>query len=419
MQTAAGVAAATGLPTLANAARPPKRDEVLRVGLVGCGGRGNGAAVQALTADANTEIVAMGDAFEDRIDRAIAGMEETEVMDRVKVDPAKRFIGFDAYKKVIDSGIDVVILATSPHFRPLHMEYALEKGVHMFVEKPVATDAPGLRRVMEVCRKAKAKNLSVVSGLCYRYEDGRRALMEKIHGGAMGNIVSMEANYVTNGLWLRPTTDDMSSMEKQMRNWLYHTWLSGDHIAEQHIHSLDVMAWAMQDAYPVKCFGIGGRQTRTGDEYGNVYDHFTTVYTWANGVRGYAHCRQQVGCYREVEDTIVGTQGVAKVFKKTIFTDPTESNTAWKFEGKARNMYQAEHDEMFAAIRAGQPLHNGDYMCKSTLMAIMARMAAYTGEEITFEQALNSTEDLSPTAYTMDTEPPTRPVAMPGKTKFV
>ncbi len=390
-------------------------DDTLRVGIVGCGGRGTGAVKQALLADKNVKLVAMGDAFGDRIDRSLSSLNNPEngVVEKIDVPEERRFDGVDCYKQVIASDIDVIILATPPHFRPEHLRAAVDAGLHVFAEKPVAVDAPGVRSVMETSRKAKEKNLSLVSGLCYRYHDGRLALMDQVHSGAIGDIVSMQVNYLTGELWYHERQPEWSDMEWQMRNWLYFTWLSGDHIAEQHIHSLDVAAWAMGDQYPVRATSVGGRQVRTDPKYGNVYDHFNTTYEWENGVKGFSACRQQNGCYREVNDYLIGTKGRCDVFKHRI-----DGENNWRFKGRARNMYQNEHDALFAAIRKNEPINNGEYMCKSTMMAIMGRMSAYTGQSITWDQAWNSTEDFTPVDYSWR-DVAVAPVAIPGVTKFI
>jgi predicted dehydrogenase len=391
--------------------------DTLRVGLIGCGGRGRGAAENALRADPGVEIVALGDTFADMAKQALVELQKLpEVGARVRVDDAHMFVGFDAYRGVIESS-DVVLLATTPHFRPLHLRAAVEAGKHLFVEKPVAVDAPGLRSVMESCKLAAEKKLSLVSGLCYRYENKKRETIERIHGGAIGEIRAMQTSYNTGGLWHRGTREqhpEWSEMEYQVRNWLYFTWLSGDHIAEQHIHSLDKLLWAMKDEPPVRCTSSGGRTVRTEPIYGNVYDHFQTAFEWASGVKGFSSCRQWVNCAPDVSDHCFGTKGTAH-----IQTHQIEGENPWRHRGEdPDDMYQNEHDALFASIRKNAPLANGDYMCKATLMAIMARMSAYTGQTITWEQALASQEDLSPRAYEWgDLE--TAPIARPGVNKFV
>ncbi|MBX3412079.1 MAG: Gfo/Idh/MocA family oxidoreductase [Pirellulales bacterium] len=387
-------------------------DDVLRVGLIGCGGRGTGAAAQALAADKNTKLVAMGDAFGDRLQASLETIRR-EAGDKVAVTPETSFVGFDAYQKVLDSGVDVVVLATPPHFRPAHLKAAIEQGKHVFCEKPVAVDAPGVRSVLATAELAKEKNLSIVSGLCWRYDNGVRETMQRIQDGAIGDIVAMQENYNTGSLWMKPRQPEWSDMEWQLRNWLYFTWLSGDFNVEQHVHSLDKAAWAMGDEPPVYCVGLGGRQVRTEPEYGHIFDHHAVQYEYANGVRLFAFCRQQDGCASDVDDYILGTKGRATVLKNRI-----EGPNEWRYRGPRNNMYQTEHDELFAGIRSGQPINNGVYMARSTMLAIMGRMATYTGREITWDQAINSTEDLTPTAYEWGSLA-VAPVAMPGRTPFV
>jgi predicted dehydrogenase len=294
------------------------------------------------------------------------------------------------------------------------MSYAVEKGVHSFVEKPVATDAPGVRTFLAACDEAKKKNLSVVSGLCWRYHAPRRETMKRVANGAIGDIVAIETTYNSNGVWepRRTRSECKSDMEYQMRNWYYYTWLSGDHIVEQAVHGIDTMAWAMGDEPPTLCWGSGGRQVRTDPQYGNIYDHFSIVYEYPSGVRGYHTCRHWAGTEARVKDYILGAKGSCDVFGSSI-----QGAEHWRYRGPKADMYQTEHNEMFAAIRAGKPINNGLYAARSTLLAIMARMAAYTGQVITWDMALNSKENLSPTEYTWG-DAPNRPVARPGFTKF-
>jgi predicted dehydrogenase len=397
----------------------PGGDERLRIGLIGCGGRGTGAALNALRADPNVVLWAMGDAFADFLASSLKTLSTSEdsadVHAKVDVPPERQFVGFDAYKGVIEA-CDVILLATPPHFRPLHVAAAVEAGKHLFVEKPIATDAPGVRSVWASCERAREKGLSVVSGLCYRYERKKIETIERIHGGALGDVVAIQSTYNAGALWHRGHQPEWSEMEYQLRNWLYFYWLSGDHIAEQHIHSLDKMAWVMGDRYPVRCVSSGGRVVRTQPEYGNVYDHFNTVYEFENGVKGFSSCRQWGGPVKtEVSDWVFGTRGRSNVQAASIDGGPAW-NWRWRSD-EPDDMYQNEHDALFAAIRKGEPISNGEYMCKSTLMALMGRMAAYTGKEITWEQAWNSTEDLALPVY--DWGPvEMAPVARPGETQF-
>jgi predicted dehydrogenase len=312
----------------------------------------------------------------------------------------------------------VILLASTPHFRPEHLRASVEAGKHIFCEKPVAVDAPGVRTVLASSELAREKKLSLVSGLCWRYHHGKRATFEQIRNGAIGDIVAMQCSYMTGGVWDPRRQHDQckSEMEYQLRNWYYYTWLSGDFNVEQHIHSLDKMMWAMNDEVPATISGSGGRQVRTDERYGNIYDHFDIVYQWANGVKAFARCRHWPNCENEVDDYIFGTKGRVNVMAHEI-TD-LSGNVIWKFDGPGGDMYQIEHDELFASIRAAQPINNRDYMSKSTMLAIAGRMAAYTGQKLTWDAVMNSKEDLSPAAYEW-TDIPVPAVAIPGKTPFV
>jgi predicted dehydrogenase len=393
---------------------------VIKIGLVGCGGRGTGAAFQALSAGSDIHLIAMADAFPDRLEKSLdslKGMLHDSGGDaRIDVPPERRFVGIDAYKHVIEA-CDVVLLCTPPHFRPAQLKAVVAAGKHVFAEKPVAVDAPGIRSVIDTCRQAEEKRLSVVSGLCYRYDPAKRATFEQLHNGIVGDIVAMQTSYETHGLWNHPRQPSWSDMEWQIRNWLYFTWLSGDFNVEQHVHSLDKTAWAMRDQYPIACSGTGGRQTRTAPEYGNIFDHMAIVYEYENGVKTFSRCRQQDGCAVDVSDHIFGTKGRVDVMTHAIFD--SKGRELWRFHSprKKTDMYQLEHDALFASIRKGEPINNGHYMANSTMMGIMGRMAAYTGKRITWDQAMNSKLDLTPPNY--DWGPiEVAPVAMPGITQF-
>ncbi len=415
--TAAAVGGALASPfafSIKSSAASP--GDTLKVGLIGCGGRGTGAAGQALNADKNVVLHAMGDVFEDRLKGSLKVLQG-QMPDKVKVDPEHCFLGFDAYQKVIDSGVDVIILATPPGFRPIHLKAAVAADKHIFCEKPMAVDAPGVRSVLQTVEEAKQKKLSLVAGFCWRYNAGEDAIMARIHDGAIGEPMGLYNTYLTGAIWVHPRQPDQTDMEYQMRNWYYYTWLSGDHIVEQAVHSLDKMAWAMQDVPPVQAVAIGGRQVRTGPEYGQIFDHFGVVYDYANGARGFHFSRQQVGCANDNSDYIIGTKGIAKI--KAFGPLQIEGENKWRFSGPRPNMYQVEHDKLFASIRNGEPMNDGVRMAHSTLLAIMGRMAAYTGQVITWDDALNSKEDLSPRSYSWDQPLPEPPVAMPGMTKFV
>ncbi len=426
--SAASVAAAAtslGIGQVAHAAE----NGTLKIGLVGCGGRGSGAALQATLADPNVKLVSVGDAFKDQAERFAAGARKNGTVDRWgkpirdKVDlPAERvFVGFDAYKHVVDS-CDVVVFATSPHFRPLMIEYAVKQGKHMFAEKPVATDVPHLKRVKAACDEAEKKGLAVVSGLCYRYERAKQELMKRIHDGMIGDIVGLHCYYMTGTLWHRGTRaehPEWSEMEYQMRNWLYFNWLSGDHIVEQHIHSLDKMAWVLKDQTPEYVQSTGGRIHRTDEKFGDIYDHFCNHFMYEDGLEMHSHCRQMKDCAYRVSDHVIGTKGTADIMRH--YLRDHEGDIIWRHRRpRGRNvvednMYQNEHDDLFASIRKGEPINNGKYMVNSTMLAIMARNSAYTGKKITWDQAWDSTENLAPAKYEWG-DLPRRPVPVPGKT---
>lgn len=412
----AGTAASVGAAILSSSAIYAAGDDVLRVGIVGCGGRGTGAASQALRADKNVKLVAIADAFADKLESGLTQLKsQKDIADRITIDEDHKFVGFDGVERMLKSGLDVILLCSPPHFRPAHMKLAVDHGVHVFCEKPVAVDAPGVREVIAACERAKEKKLSVVSGLCWRYHPAVVEAMKRMHDGQIGKIMAMQCSYNTGFLWNHGRKENWSDIEYQMRNWLYYTWLSGDHIVEQHIHSLDKLAWAMNDQPPIAATGTGGRQVRTEPAFGHIYDHFAIEYEYAEGVKGFGRCRQQGGCHNDVSDHFWGTNGICH-----IKSDNTsiEGPNAWAYkDGGQHNMYQLEHDALFASIRKGEPINNGEYMTRSTMLAILGRMAAYTGKRITWDQALNSTEKLGPTSYEFGAfEMPA--IAMPGITEF-
>ena len=415
--TAAAAGTLLGPSALARAAYHVQGRDKLRVGLVGCGGRGTGAAAQALAADSSCQLTAIGDAFGDRIEGCLRALaEEDAVRDKVAVKDDHRFVGFDAYKHVIENS-DVVLLATPPHFRPMHLKAAIDAGKHVFAEKPVAVDAPGVRSVLATCEEAKRKKLAVVSGLCLRYANGYRELMPRLHDGAIGRIQVLLANDYRGPIWVNRRKPGWSEMTYQMRNWYYFTWLSGDFNVEQHVHNLDVCAWAMNGRYPTSAIGTGGRVVRDGPDFGNVYDHFSVVYTYDDGARLVSNTRQIPDCKGNISVQAYGTGGAADLSEGR--WSITGEKQKWKFAGEQNDIYQTEHDELFASIRGGKPINNGEYMAKSTMLAIMGRMAAYTGQEITWEQAMASKEDLSPSGYAWDATPPKAIIARPGETKFM
>ena len=393
-------------------------NDVLKVGLIGCGGRGTGAANQAMNADSKVILTAMADIFPDRLEQSYNALKE-ENPEKLQVPEDQKYIGFDSYKKVLETDVDIVILTTPPSFRPGHLEAAIEAGKHIFFEKPVAVDAPGIRRVIASAKKAKEKNLAMMSGFCWRYDFPKRETYNRLLDGAIGNVVSIYNTYNTGALWFKERDPKWSDFEYVMRNWLYYNWLSGDHIAEQAVHSLDLMQWAMGDQLPVKAVGTGGRQSRTEEQYGNIYDHFAIVYEYENGTKGFHFSRQQKGCARAYDISIQGDQGhcYIDVFRKHEITGKNN----WKYDGEKNNMYQTEHDELFASIREGNPINDGIRAANSTMLAIWGRMVAYTGKELTWEEALNSEEILGPKVdeYNWDLAWKMKEVAKPGITKFV
>ena len=410
--TTAAVVTGSVAATLAGArAVHAGTDETLKYALIGCGGRGTGAAKNAANADPRNKLTVMCDVFQDRLDQSRAALEK-QLGDQMAVDDDHCFIDFDGFKKVMETDVDVVLLCTSPHFRPQHLRAAIEAGKHVFCEKPVAVDGPGVRSVLETTKMAKDKGLCIVSGLCWRYDYRVVETMKRILDGAIGDIIATQENYLTGTLWHRGRKEMWSEMEFQMRNWLYFNWLSGDHITEQHIHSLDKSLWLNGDKPPVKCYGLGGRQVRTEKIYGNAYDHFATVYEWENGTKTFSYCRQQANCFSDVDDYILGTKGTARVLQWSI---TPKAGDPWTYQGPSPSMYDVEHVHLFEAIRNGNTINNGEYMSYSTLMALMGRDASYTGQEITSEALLNSDVKLGPEKYEWgDIETPG--VAMPGQT---
>jgi predicted dehydrogenase len=390
--------------------------DTLKVGLVGCGGRGTGAAAQALAADKNVMLTAMGDVFSNQLERSLKTLKEN-TPDKIQVFPDKCFVGLDAYTKVIDSGVDVVLLATPPGFRPLHLKAAIEANKHVFCEKPMATDAPGVRSVLATAALAREKKRSLVSGFCWRYDFARRAFYRQIHDGGIGDIRSIYATFYTSPVKPMPPANerrDQTDIEWQLRNWYNFVWLCGDGLVEQAVHSVDKICWAMKDQPPLKAVATGGRQIP--NPGGNIYDHFAVYYEYPNGARAFLGCRQQPNCYGENADYLMGSRGTGIIGRRD--APEIQGEKPWRYTGPKNAMYQTEHDELFASIRDGKPLNDGEWMTQSTLMAIMGRMAAYTGEEISWAQAQNSKEDLFPANMDWNMTLPVPPMATPGKTKY-
>ena len=410
-----GLVASATLSRAADSSIPAP--SVIKVGLIGCGGRGTGAALQALKADPGVRLTALADVFADRLDSSLATLKKmTAVANRIDVTPATSFVGLDAYQKVIDSGVDVVLLASTPAFRPEHFRAAVAAGKHVFCEKPVAVDGPGIRSVLASAAEAQRKNLSVMSGFCWRYDPRMRATVAQIHAGAIGDLRAIIATYHTGTLTTKfpgTRTPGQTDLEWQLRNWYNFTWLSGDHLVEQAIHNVDKIAWLMKQEMPTQAIAVGGR---TVPAYGNTYDNFSVAYEYASGVRATLSCRQHDGVYNEVTDYVMGTEGIFS--NGRLATQGITGKTNWKYTGPTRDMYQVEHDELFAAIRAGKPVNDGISMAHSTLMAIMGRMAAYTGQVVTWDRALNSEEVLVPATLDWNAPRPVAARAIPGQTKL-
>ena len=419
LKTTAVIGSTLALPTiLPGGLFAAEEATPLRVGLVGCGGRGGGAALEALQADKNAVLTAMGDAFDEPLQRTLQALR-TQKGDQVKVTPENCFAGLDAYQKVINSGVDVVLLASPPGFRPVHLKAAVEAGKHIFCEKPMATDAPGLRSVLESAKAAGEKNLSLVAGFCWRYDNARREFYKRIHDGAIGEMRSIYATYYTGPVKPMPPANErpagMGDLEWQIRNWYNFVWLSGDGYLEQACHSMDKVAWAMKDEPPVKAIAVGGRQTP--NNQGNIYDHMFVVYEYPGEVRAFVGQRQSGNTASDNSDYLAGAGGIAKI---PGWQAPyIKGKETWRFRGDKTDMYQTEHDELFASIRNRKPINDGIRMAHSTLMALMGRMAAYTGQEVTWEQALNSQEKLVPDALDWKMKLDIAPLAVPGQTKLI
>lgn len=406
-----------GFPMIGRAAKGEPVDKTLKVALIGCGGRGTGAANQALKADSKVLLSAVADVVDEQASKALSNLK-AQHPDKV-TDATQKFIGLDAVDKVLATDVDVVLLTTPPGFRPEHFEKAVKAGKHVFAEKPVAVDAPGFRRFMEAAKLSKEKNLGVQSGFCWRSNYGERAIFEQIQKGAIGEVRAVYGDYLTRTPWVKPRQEGWTDLEWQLRNWMYFAWLSGDHLVEQAIHTVDKMSWAFGDVAPISAISVGGRQQRVEPEFGHIYDHFGVMYEYPNGARGTIFCRQQAGTFSQTTDHIIGSTGVADI-NGGAKQRRISGATTWKYEGPANDMYQTEHDELFHSIRQGEPLNVAEKLAHSSMVGILGRMAAYTGGKITWEDAIASKESLAPEGplkWDMKLEVP--PVAMPGRTKFL
>jgi len=385
-------------------------NDVIRVGLIGCGGRGTGAASQCLRGGPNVRLVAMGDAFEDRLNGCLQNLSNDQaIRANVDVPAARRYVGLDAFERVIDNQVDVVILATPPGFRPQHLRAAIRARKHVFTEKPVAVDGPGIRLCLELFEEAGRNRLSVVAGTQRRYQTGYVESMQQIQGGAIGTITSARCYWNQGALWVNPRQQGWTDLQWQIKNWLYFTWLSGDHICEQHVHNLDVINWATNNSHPLRAVGLGGRQMRTEPQFGHIFDHFAVDYEYPNNVHVTSMCRQMPGCVNNISETVTGTRGTWNSSNYTI-----TGERPWSFQRRQDNdPYQQEHVALIESIRNSRPINDLKNVAESTLTAILGRMACYTGQNVTWEQALNS-ERLVPERLSWDMNLPVAPVARPG-----
>ncbi len=426
-QTSLAAGGILAMPILTKANYFSGSADTIKIALVGCGGRGTGAAVQALSTKQNVQIVAMADAFRDRLDDSYKNindaLKENGTSNRLQVKEENKFVGFDAYQKAIPLA-DVVILATPPGFRPIHFEEAIKQNKHVFMEKPVATDPAGIQKVLQVAEDAKKKKLNVVVGLQRRYQTSYLELMKRIKDGAIGDIVSAQAYWNNDGVWVRPRKPGMTEMEYQMRNWYYFVWLCGDHITEQHIHNLDVINWAM-DSYPVSAQGMGGREVRKGKDYGEIFDHHYVEFQYGDGTLLNSQCRHIKGTMSKVDEYIAGTKGRV-YFDNARITD-LKGKLIYQFDKKNENQpYQAEHDELFGAIAKGEyKFWDAERGAKSTMTSILGRMATYSGQEIEWDKAINSGINIHPAEYAWDAKMPVMPndaglyaAAVPGVTNY-
>jgi len=387
-------------------------DEI-RVGVIGCGGRGTGAMENVLNAAPGVRIVAVGDLFKDRLETSMKNLSAKHGA-RATVPADRQFVGWDAYQKVVASDVNYIILATPPAFRPMHLKAAIEAGKHVFTEKPVAVDTAGIRQVYELADLAKSKGLGIAAGTQRRHHAAYIEAMKRVQDGAIGDVRALRVFWNQGGLWTRPRQPEWTDMEWQLRNWLYFTWLSGDHIVEQHVHNIDVGRWALGDRVPVRVFGVGGRQARTGPEYGHIFDHFGLDFEFDNGVHMLSMCRQQPGTPGLVAEFTVGSTGecTTQDGRRYEITGPSP----WKWDGQFTNPYQQEHTNLINSIRAGSPINELRQVADSTLAAIAGREAAYTGRVVVLEELLAAPVNLLPAKLEFGPiEVP--PVAIPGQSQ--
>lgn len=422
MQATTAAAAVMAFPGSASAIAARQGSDVLRVGVVGCGGRGTGAARDCMAGADGVQIVALGDLTADRLARCREQLEKAaasspQFAGKYNVTDDRCFTGFDAYEKVLAAGIDLVILAAPPGFRPTHLAAAVNAGKHIFTEKPVATDVAGIRSVLATYELAVQKDLSIVAGTQRRHQDDYKTTIARLHDGAIGNILSGQVFWNQGGLWNHARQPSWTDVEWQVRNWLYFTWLSGDHIVEQHVHNIDVANWVI-GAHPIKATAVGGRQFRTEPIYGHIYDHFAVDFEYPNGARVMSMCRQIPGTANNVSEHFIGSRGRSNAANEIVGAH------AWKYERtpgqRGVNGYVQEHTNFVASVRqTGKHYNELKQVAESTLTAIMGREAAYTGQELTWDQMMASTQSLTPaSALKGFGSLAVPPVATPGQTKL-
>jgi predicted dehydrogenase len=414
----AALAAGLSVARSANAAG----SDTIRVALIGCGGRGTGAAINALNnaAGANVELIAMADAFRSRLDNSLRGIEN-RCKGKVDVPEDRRFVGLDAYQKAVDSGANMVLICTPPGFRPAQFEAAVKAGKHVFMEKPVAVDSPGVRRIIAANDEAKRKGLAVAVGHHLRHEVKHKEVIQRIHDGAIGDLCFLRAYFNSSGVWVRPRQPGDSEMQYQVNNWYYFTWLSGDHIVEQHVHDLDVMNW-IKGEVPAKASGMGGRQFRVGPEFGEIFDHHSVEFEYPDGTKMYSFCRHIPGCWNSFSEHAHGTKGHVDIQGHGIAELFIDGRDPVRWE-RGPDGHQLEMDNLFATLLAGRTCNEGDYGATSTMTAILGRMATYSGKTVTWDEAVNSKLDLKPDGYTWQSTPQPKPgpdglypCAIPGVT---
>jgi len=408
---------AAGTLSVARSAHAAGDDEI-KIALIGCGGRGTGAAEQALSTPGKVKLVAMADVFRDHLDGAFNHLSKAKG-DRVDVPEDRKFVGFDAFEQAINAGADLVILATPPGFRPAHFEAAVNAGKHVFMEKPVATDPAGVRKVLAAAEEAKKKNLGVGVGLQRRHQNEYIETIKRIQDGAIGDLISARVYWNGQTPWVNPRKVGQTEMEYQLRNWYYFVWICGDHIVEQHIHNMDVINW-VKGAYPVKANGMGGCQVRKGKDYGETFDHHCVEFTYEDGMKMFSQCRHIPGCWNSVSEHLHGSKGTSNC------ANSIKADENFRYRGENPNPYQQEHNDLFASIRSGSPINEAEIGAKSSLTAIMGRMCTYSGQELTWDECLNSTIGYMPETFSWDAPMPSMPddqgfytIPTPGVTKVV